>query len=186
MIFYGRPGTGKTSAVRIIEACLDADPLELNGPVEAKIGDIRSKVERFASCVSLTGGPKICFIDEAEFLSKPAQASLRYVIENTSDHCRYLFTANDISKLDEALRSRLHCLCFDILPSQRVAVMNRLLPVYAAKLSTLGIKFDQRRLQELVAIYFPDFRTIANRLEFEFGAPSFGDANPESQAAVSA
>ena len=40
---------------------------------------------------------------------------------------------------------------------------------YEAKLSELRIKFDPKRLREIVGIYYPDFRAIANNFQFEFG-----------------
>jgi DNA polymerase III delta prime subunit len=114
------------------------------------------------------GGSKICFIDEAEFVSKPAQAALRKVIEDFSEYCRFLFAVNDVSKIIPAIRSRLMEVCFDIAPADRPEVQRRLIERYEIKLSEHGIPYDRDRLQQIVGIYYPDLRSIANRLEFEF------------------
>jgi DNA polymerase III delta prime subunit len=107
LIFYGKPGLGKTSAARIIAKTIGADVHEINGSSLTGIDTVRNKVEGYASSVTLFNNPKICFIDEADYLSKNAQAALRHVIERSSSNCRYLFAVNDISKLIPAIQSRL-------------------------------------------------------------------------------
>ena len=110
MIFYGRPGLGKTSAARAIIAELvnnaDADCYELNGSSGNGAAEVR-KVQDYARSGSLNSGIKLCFIDEADFLSLQAQASLRYIVEKSSKRCRFIFTANDASRFSEAIRSRM-------------------------------------------------------------------------------
>jgi replication factor C small subunit len=170
MLFYGQPGLGKTSAARVIMKALapDGTPYEINGSSATGIDFVRDHIQRYASCVSMFGEAKICFIDEAEFVSKNAQASLRKVVEDFSDNCRFLFAANDISKIIPAIRSRLMEICFDIAPADRAAVQQRLIERYERKLAEFGIQHEQQRLTEIVGIYYPDLRAIANHLEFEF------------------
>ena len=173
MIFYGRPGLGKTSAARAIIAELvanaDADCYELNGSSGNGAAEVR-KVQDYARSGSLNSGIKICFIDEADFLSLQAQASLRYIVENSSKRCRFIFTANDASRFSEAIRSRMRKIRFDIAPSDRAEVLQRLIKRYQEKLPTLGIEYEEKRLKEIVGIYFPDLRAIANEFEYEFGS----------------
>jgi DNA polymerase III delta prime subunit len=171
MIFYGRPGLGKTSAARAIIADLvtnaDADCYELNGSSGNGAADVR-KIRDYALSGSLNSGIKLCFIDEADFLSAQAQASLRYIVEKSSERCRFLFTANDANRFSEAICSRMRKICFDISPSDRAEVMERLIKRYQEVLPTLGIKYDEKRLREIVGIYFPDLRAISNEFEYEF------------------
>jgi DNA polymerase III delta prime subunit len=97
MLFYGKPGLGKTSAARIfIHALGPHDSIEVNGSSATGVDFIRERIEGFSSSVAMNGGRKICFIDEAEFVSKQAQAALRKVIEEYSDNCRYLLAVNDV------------------------------------------------------------------------------------------
>jgi DNA polymerase III delta prime subunit len=162
MIFYGKPGLGKTSAARVIIAAMDASSYEVNGSSANGVDFVRDKIRQFASSVSFTGGLKICFIDEADGLSASAQASLRHVIEQSSKNCRFLFTANNIGKLSPALQSRMMPICFDIAPAEREGIVRRMEDHYETKLSELGVKFDPKRLREITGIYYPDFRAIAN------------------------
>jgi len=166
MIFYGKPGLGKTSAARVITKTIGADVYEINGSSMTGIDTVRNTVEQYASSVSLYQKPKICFIDEADYLSKNAQAALRHLIERSSNNCRYLFAVNDISKLIPGIQSRLMSICFDIAPADRAEVQASMMDRYERKLSELGIRYDKERLNEIVGIFYPDLRTIANHIEF--------------------
>jgi len=168
MVFYGTPGLGKTSAARLITKIIGADVCEVNGSLLTGVDMVRTTVERYASSVSLLKKPKVCFIDEADYLSQNAQAALRNVIERTSCNCRYLFAVNNIGKLTPAIQSRLMSICFDIAPVDRAEVQANLTERYGLKLSELGINCDKERLNEIVGIFYPDLRSIANRIEFEF------------------
>jgi DNA polymerase III delta prime subunit len=173
MLFYGRPGIGKTSAARVFAASDLYSLMEINGSSETGVDFVRVKISRFGSSMgwNLRTGEsacKICFIDEADYLSKSAQAALRKVIEDLSFNCRFILAVNDISKLIPAIRSRLMEICFDIAPADRPEVQRRLIERYEIKLSEHGIRYDKERLRQIVGIHYPDLRSIANHLEFEF------------------
>jgi putative ATPase len=169
LIFYGEPGTGKTSAARILIKAIGVDhPLEVNGSSASGIDYIRQKISPYARGPSVFFNKKVVFIDEADGLSKAAQSSLRYEIENKRN-ARFIFTANHIGKLSEPIQSRMLSVCFDVSPVHRVEVLKRLGERYQAKLTKLGIQFEKDRLSEIMGLYYPDFRAIANNLEYEFG-----------------
>jgi hypothetical protein len=46
--------------------------------------------------------------------------------------------------------------------------LKRLNDRYQTKLTELGIKYDKDRLSEIMGLYYPDFRAIANHIEYEF------------------
>jgi DNA polymerase III delta prime subunit len=171
MVFYGKPGIGKTSAARILIKELGAqeNSIEINGSSTTGVEFVRDNIESFARSVSLLKGPKVCFIDESDYLSKQAQGALRYVIENSSHRVRYIFTANDRSKLIPAIQSRMLMICFDVLGPDVPEVLSRLVQRYEHALSKVGVAFDNQRLRQLVGIYFPDLRSMANAIEWEFG-----------------
>ena len=171
MLIYGKPGLGKTSAARILANKLDADCYEINGSMETGIENVRKNIEMFCVSLSLFSAVKVCFIDECEYLSKNAQASLRGLIEKC-DHVRFLLIANDITKFHRALKSRCKLVNFDVGPSQATEVIKRLLPRYQEKLARLGYSLDDQRLWELICVSFPDLRSVANQIEFEYGPPS--------------
>ena len=129
------------------------------------------ELEQFCRYPSIYGDMKVCFIDECEFLSPNAQAGLRGLIEQ-SHGVPFIMTANDISKLHPALRSRCSPISFDINPLKAEATIERLLPRYADKLERLGYdEIDTEWLSEEMHVVFPDLRKFANRIEFRYGAP---------------
>ena len=125
------------------------------------------KPASIASTMSLYSHHKICFIDEADYLSKSAQASLRGVIEDTSRNCRYIFTANDMSKIHPALCSRLLPICFDMTAMQIEDELKLYKERVIAFMREQSITVDEVRINRVIEMNFPDYRTIANKLEFE-------------------
>ena len=93
---------------------------------------MRKNIEMFCVSMSLFSTVKVCFIDECEYLSMNAQASLRGLIEKC-DHVRFLLTANDIKKMHPALKSRCLPLCFDVGPIEAPEVIARLVPMLRQK-----------------------------------------------------
>jgi DNA polymerase III delta prime subunit len=168
MLFYGKPGSGKTTAAKIFTESDKFESLTINGSLETSVNDIRSSVRSFAYSISLYDREKICFIDEADYLSKNAQAGLRNLIEESSSNCRFIFTANELKKIHPALCSRLYTISFDMTASQ----ISSALRVYTERtISMLKSKMgeiDEERVKRIIELNFPDYRTIANHLEYEF------------------
>jgi DNA polymerase III delta prime subunit len=108
------------------------------------------------------------FIDEADYLSKNAQAGLRRTIEKSSNNCRYIFTANDLSKIHPALCSRLIPICFDLTSAQTESALEDYVRVTIEKLKQRSESIDAQRVETVIRHNYPDHRNIANRLEFEF------------------
>jgi DNA polymerase III delta prime subunit len=101
-----KPGLGKTSTARAIARLVDTDFYELNGSKEPNGGFVYN-IESFARTMSFSGRQKICFIDDADQLSKSTQSTLRYVIEETSRNCRFLLAVNDIKKIVPGIQSAM-------------------------------------------------------------------------------
>ena len=126
------------------------------------------KVRNFCSSVSLFGNQKIVFIDESDYLSKNAQAGLRKVIEDSSDNCRFIFTANEIKKIHPALCSRLLLVNFDMTSSQIVKSLKSYKQRVFAKLAEVYGEIDTSKVERIIDMHFPDYRRIANQIDFEF------------------
>lgn len=167
LLFYGTPGIGKTSAARIL--CKQADVYEINGSHNNGDKTMTNDITRFATAASLSGENKIVFIDEADFMPKSVQESLRYIIEAVSRNTRFILTANNISGITPAIKSRCVSIPFDVTPNDRSEVIETIFNRYKMRLEQLGTEFDPVRLKEIIGIYFPDLREIANRIQLEFG-----------------
>lgn len=170
MIFYGKPGLGKTSAAQILLKGLEAFVFRINGSMRTGIDVVRD-LEQFCRNPSLFDEIKVCFIDECEFLTPNAQAGLRGLIEQPHG-VPFIMTANDISKLHPALKSRCRPISFDAGPLEAEATIQRLLPRYTDKLGQLGYDIDAEWLSREMHIVFPDLRKLANAIEFRYGSPN--------------
>jgi DNA polymerase III delta prime subunit len=164
MLFYGTPGAGKTSAAKIIATHFDT--YMLNGSDQRKERSTISGIEHFAATVSLEGKGKLCFIDEADYFPKEQQAVLRGLIEKYSSNCRFIMTANDKSKLTDPIKSRMLPISFAIPINQRKEVLDVYTSTLITKLTALGHSVDSDWLISRVLLHFPDFRAIANDIEF--------------------
>lgn len=167
MLFYGKPGSGKTSAAKIFQNSDRFEVLEINGSLDTGIDTVRKNIMNFASSCSLFNTSKIVIIDEAEYLSKSSQASLRNVIESTSKNCRYIFTANSIAKFHEALLSRLLTINFDMTPAQIENELFNYKNRVVRRINELYPESELSRIIRIIELYFPDYRSIANTIEFE-------------------
>lgn len=121
MIFHGPPGTGKTSAIQIfLREWEQFDTLQINGSLQTGIDVVRDRIEGFArSPFSNSEELRLCFIDEADYLSASAQASLRVLIEKCEYNCCFIFALNELDKIAVPLRSRLHGINFAISTANR-------------------------------------------------------------------
>lgn len=169
MLFHGKPGTGKTSSGLIFSESEKFDTLIINGSLETGVDEVRNKVRGFCSSVSLfPDKQKIVLIDESEYLSPNSQSGLRKLIEDSSDNCRFIFTCNELKKIQPPLQSRLLVLGFDVTPSIVKSSLELYRKRVIGKLKERYGEIDLERVNYIINFYFPDYRIISNQLEYEF------------------
>jgi replication factor C small subunit len=158
-IFSGTAGTGKTTLAKLIVKNIKCDYLYLNASDENGIDVIRDKVKGFAS-TSTFQPLKVVILDEADFLTQPAQAALRNLIEEYSITTRFVLTCNYIERLIEPLQSR--CEIHVLKPPTKSAVAKH---ICTNILDVEGIKYELPDVALLVKEFYPDVRSIIKNLQ---------------------
>jgi len=158
LIFYGPAGTGKTTLAKICVQNLDCDHLYINASDERGIETIRDKVSSFASVASFKP-LKVVILDEADFLTIQAQASLRNIIETFSRTTRFIMTCNFVERIIDPLQSR--CQVLKIVPPTKKDVAKHLNWL----LNEESIEHNVKDLAPLVNQYYPDLRKCINTIQ---------------------
>ena len=102
---------------------------------------------------------KIVILDEADYITPQAQATLRNTIESCSKTTRFIFTCNYLERIISPLQSR--CQTFEITPPSKEVVTDL----------AHSIMISERvpvRVWEVVSIidtHYPDIRKIINTIQ---------------------
>ena len=158
MLLYGGSGTGKSTLAKLIVHNLDCDSLFINASDERGIETIRDKVQSFASVASFKP-LKVVILDEADFLTIQAQASLRNIIETFSRTTRFIMTCNFVERIIDPLQSR--CQVLKIVPPTKKDVAKHLHWICNQE----SISHDINDLVPLVNQYYPDLRKCINTIQ---------------------
>jgi len=158
-IFAGSAGTGKTTLAKLIVKNIQCDYLYINASDENGIDIIRDKVKTFASTSSFQP-LKVVILDEADFLTQPAQAALRNLIEEYSMVTRFVLTCNYIERLIEPLQSR--CEIHILKPPTKSAVAKH---ICTNILDVEGVTYDIQDVAKVINELYPDVRSIIKVLQ---------------------
>ena len=158
LLFYGPAGTGKTTLAKLIVKNIDCDYLYINASDERGIETIRDKVAGFASTASFKS-IKVVILDEADFLTIMAQASLRNVIETFSRSTRFILTCNYVERIIDPIQSR--CQTLKIVPPSKEDIIEHLVKI----LTKENISFDSPDVISVVNSNYPDVRKMLNIIQ---------------------
>jgi len=177
LILSGVAGIGKTTLAKILinEIGIEEyDVLEINASRQRGIDTIRDTITNFVSMIPF--GPfKVVLLDEADFLTPEAQATMRGVMEEYHHTARFILTCNYPNRIIPALHSR--CQGFHIEKTDQTE--------YTARVATIlveeNIEFDLDTLDMYVKVAYPDLRKCIqlvqqNSTEGSLEPPNKGDA----------
>jgi DNA polymerase III delta prime subunit len=161
LLLAGTAGSGKTTLAKVLERELGVDPAEflhINASRDNGVDFLRNKINNFCSTMSM--GPfKVVLLDEADYITPPAQGILRGMLEQYHEGVRFILTCNYPNKIIPALHSRLQTITFKTL--DETDFTRRL----ATILVTEGVELDADTLSLYVKACYPDLRKAINTVQ---------------------
>ncbi|MEJ2716135.1 MAG: replication-associated recombination protein A [Deltaproteobacteria bacterium] len=165
MLFWGPPGSGKTTLARII-AHKSRSHFAPYSAVTAGVKEIREVVRQAREELKHTGARTILFLDEIHRFNKAQQD---YLLPHVEDGTLLLIgatTENPSFEVNSALLSRLRVFVFDFLPSEAVnRILYRALEDRKSGLGDLGLELDQDAADAIIGQSGGDARIALNILE---------------------
>ena len=158
LLLHGVAGTGKTTLAKLLVKNIDCDFLYINASDERGIDTIREKIQPFALSMGFND-VKIVILDEADYLTPQAQATLRHTIEACSATTRFILTCNYLERIISPLQSR--CQTFEITPPSKQEVNYKCQNI----LTKEKILFYDNNIDDVINTHYPDIRKIINTLQ---------------------
>jgi DNA polymerase III delta prime subunit len=155
LLHSASPGTGKTTAAKMIAKSIECDYLYINASDENSVDTIRNKVKTFASSMGFKP-LKVLVLDEADFITTNGQAALRNLMETYAKSTRFILTCNYVDRIIAPVVSR--CQAFEVIPPSKKDIALHLINI----LKKENITFNTENVAFLVNSFYPDIRKIIN------------------------
>jgi putative ATPase len=178
LLFWGPPGSGKTSLARVLADAAGARLVTISA-VMSGVAEVRAIVAEARDRLALNGQPTILFIDEIHRFNKAQQDALLPHVEDGTVTLAGATTENPYFEVNSALLSRLRVYRLEPLTDDEVGVVVRraLADAERGLAGDLGpaggVALAGEPFEHLVGISAGDARQALNVLE---GAVSIADS----------
>lgn len=161
LLLSGCAGSGKSSISYALTQEFNIDPIDImtiNASKENSVDVMRDKISNFVQTYAVSKF-KIVRLEEMDGLSPNAQGALRVIMEDYSDHVRFIGTCNYANKIIPALKSRMTHYEFKAPSFEDTAVL------VANILVSENVDFDVELLEKYISVSYPDIRALINDLQ---------------------
>lgn len=165
MIFWGPPGTGKTTLARIIAKMTKATFIQLSA-TSGSVKDIREVVKNAQKSAEFNGRKTILFVDEIHRFNKAQQDAFLPYVENGTIILIGATTENPSFEVNSALLSRCRVFVFKTLSIPEIEqILDHALKNKAKGLGNIKINIATETIKFLAGMSGNDARTALNALE---------------------
>lgn len=159
MLFIGPSGTGKTTIARIFAKHYGSNVEEFNASDERGLEVVREKIKRLSN-VNMS---VLFYLNEADGITKDAQAALRSIIEKSANAV-FIFDVNNESKIIDPIKSR--CTEFRFKPLSFDDVITRLYEICEGEgVKVTSSKEEKEAFTQIYKKSHGDLRKAINELE---------------------
>jgi DNA polymerase III delta prime subunit len=181
LLFYSSPGTGKSSLMHILAK--GHPQLLINASSERGIEEVRERISRFCSTISLEDGRdklKCIMLEEFEGATPQFMDALKAVMEKYAHLARFIATTNHVQKVPHEMQSRFNYQSFDPINSEEEQyLLTEYKKRVAIILNAAKIKYTDEILTKFVLNDFPDLRRLMNKMQ-SFYLRGITELNPNN------
>jgi putative ATPase len=165
MVFWGPPGSGKTTLAYVIASVTKSHFTALSA-VTAGVSDLRRAVDEARQRLKLTGQRTILFIDEIHRFNKSQQDAVLPFVENGDVVFIGATTENPSFEVIAPLLSRSRVFTLNALSDDTIStIVERAIKNEERGLGKLKVEIEEEALKHLVVIANGDARTALNGLD---------------------
>jgi len=165
MIFWGPPGTGKTTLAKLIAGYCDAEFITISA-VLAGVKDVRAAVARAEQLQQEQGRRTMLFVDEVHRFNKSQQDAFLPYVENGTFTFIGATTENPSFELNNALLSRARVYVLTVLDNTDLReIIDRAMADPTLGFAERGITLDSELRDQLALASDGDGRRVLNLLE---------------------
>jgi putative ATPase len=166
MIFWGPPGSGKTTLARIIAKMTKSEFIQMSATASG-LADLRKIISAAQSGRKFNNRRTILFIDEIHRWNKSQQDSLLPYVENGTITLIGATTENPSFEVNSALLSRSRVFVLKALGRENIKnILKRAISDKVRGYGALDVQIAEKTLDYLAGVANGDARIALNALEF--------------------